>query len=99
MNASVDLSFRAGALATGCDYKIKLDDPYLDLRPNKVLADDYLTVIGTRYGVPAGYSEGTSASTDFVSIKTIRLQPQSRSSNAFVGQCHIRATSYPPWLQ
>lgn len=59
--------FRAGALATGCDYKITLDDPYLDLRPNKVLAGDYLTVANVRYGLPAGFDEGTSASTDFVS--------------------------------
>ncbi|KZV63757.1 amidohydrolase [Peniophora sp. CONT] len=58
---------KAGALATGCDYKIKLDDPYLDLRPNKVLADDYLKVANVRYGIPVGYSD-TSASTDFGNV-------------------------------
>jgi metal-dependent amidase/aminoacylase/carboxypeptidase family protein len=59
--------FRAGATATGCIAQFKLDPHYADLRQNKVLADEFMKIVGKRPDMVPFTGKGHGASTDFVS--------------------------------
>ncbi|KAF9454268.1 amidohydrolase [Macrolepiota fuliginosa MF-IS2] len=59
--------FEAAALATSCTVKLHVETPYFDLHQNEVLAHDFVSIVGSRYGMSSSV-DGTSASTDFGNV-------------------------------
>ncbi|KAF7770400.1 hypothetical protein Agabi119p4_6374 [Agaricus bisporus var. burnettii] len=58
---------QAAALATSCKISLRLETPYYELHQNNVLAQEFVNVVGSQFGM-ATNTTSTSASTDFGNI-------------------------------
>ncbi|CAK5267701.1 unnamed protein product [Mycena citricolor] len=58
---------KAAAMATGCEFKLTLAEPYLDLKQNPILGQEFADVVAKRYGIETSTTPGT-ASTDFGNV-------------------------------